>query len=96
MSVLGDKIAANILAQTAKVPSIPWSGSYGGPNDGPLEAELNDEGTIPEDIFEKVRGGDERTALGARRRSSAKRQYLVNDSSTVPREYYFARRCRCH
>lgn len=26
MSVLGDKIAANILAQTAKVPSIPWSG----------------------------------------------------------------------
>ena len=29
MSVLGDKIAANILAQTAKVPSIPWSGSFG-------------------------------------------------------------------
>jgi hypothetical protein len=27
MSVLGDKIAANILAQTAKVPSIPWSGA---------------------------------------------------------------------
>ncbi|CAN0436705.1 unnamed protein product, partial [Discosporangium mesarthrocarpum] len=26
MSVLGDKIAANILAQTANVPSIPWSG----------------------------------------------------------------------
>lgn len=35
MSVLGDKIAANILAQTAKVPSIPWSG------DG-LEAVLTD------------------------------------------------------
>lgn len=35
MAVLGDKIAANILAQTAKVPSIPWSG------DG-LEAVLND------------------------------------------------------
>lgn len=35
MSVLGDKIAANILAQTAKVPSIPWSG------DG-LEAKLTD------------------------------------------------------
>ena len=30
MSVLGDKIAANILAQTAKVPSIPCSGSFGG------------------------------------------------------------------
>jgi len=52
MSVLGDKIGANILAQTAKVPSIPWSGSYGGVDDGPLEAELTDEGTIPKDIFE--------------------------------------------
>lgn len=53
MSVLGDKIAANILAQTAKVPSIPWSGSFGGPNDGPLQAELGEDGTIPKDIFEK-------------------------------------------
>lgn len=41
MAALGDKIAANILAQTAKVPSIPWSG------DG-LTCELTDEGTIPE------------------------------------------------
>ena len=47
MSVLGDKIAANILAQTAKVPSIPWSG------DG-LVAELTAEGTIPEEIFNKA------------------------------------------
>ena len=54
MSVLGDKIAANILAQTAKVPSIPWSGSYGGPDDGPLQAELTDKGPIPEEIFEKA------------------------------------------
>lgn len=54
MSVLGDKIAANILAQTANVPSIPWSGSFGGENDGPLQANLNAEGTIPEDIFEKA------------------------------------------
>jgi len=53
MSVLGDKIAANILAQTAKVPSIPWSGSFGGPDDGPLQANLNEEGTIPPEIFEK-------------------------------------------
>jgi len=52
MSVLGDKIAANILAQTAKVPSIPWSGSYGGVDDGPLQAELTAEGTIPDDTFE--------------------------------------------
>jgi acetyl-CoA carboxylase/biotin carboxylase 1 len=54
MSVLGDKIGANILAQTAKVPSIPWSGSYGGENDGPLVAELTEEGTIPEETFEKA------------------------------------------
>jgi acetyl-CoA carboxylase/biotin carboxylase 1 len=54
MSVLGDKIAANILAQTAKVPSIPWSGSFGGENDGPLVAELTDEGTIPDATFEKA------------------------------------------
>ena len=47
MSVLGDKIAANILAQTAKVPSIPWSG------DG-LVAELNEEGTIPQETFDKA------------------------------------------
>jgi acetyl-CoA carboxylase/biotin carboxylase 1 len=54
MSVLGDKIAANILAQTAKVPSIPWSGSYGGPEDGPLQAELTEEGTIPDSTFEQA------------------------------------------
>lgn len=54
MAVLGDKIAANILAQTAKVPSIPWSGSYGGKDDGPLEANLNEKGTIPDEIFEKA------------------------------------------
>ena len=54
MSVLGDKIAANILAQTANVPSIPWSGSFGGENDGPLVAELTEEGTIPDETFEKA------------------------------------------
>eukprot|EP00434_Breviolum_minutum_P033087 symbB.v1.2.029273.t1/scaffold3008.1/size65483/2 len=47
MSVLGDKIAAGILAQTAGVPSIPWSG------DG-LTAELTSEGTIPESTFKKA------------------------------------------
>jgi acetyl-CoA carboxylase / biotin carboxylase 1 len=40
MSVLGDKIGANILAQTAKVPSIPWSGSFGGPDDGQSKKQL--------------------------------------------------------
>eukprot|EP00435_Cladocopium_sp_Y103_P009116 s859_g2.t1 len=60
MAALGDKIAANILAQTAKVPSIPWSG------DG-LTCQLTEdskgnvpcrgclvEGTIPEDVFNKA------------------------------------------
>jgi acetyl-CoA carboxylase / biotin carboxylase 1 len=54
MAVLGDKIAANILAQTANVPSIPWSGSFGGKDDGPLQADLTDEGTIPDATFEKA------------------------------------------
>ena len=53
MSVLGDKIAANILAQTAKVPSIPWSRSFGNPgDDGPLQANLQEDGTIPRETFE--------------------------------------------
>ena len=52
LSVLDDKINATILA-TANVPSIPWSGSFGGENDGPLQANLNEQGTIPDDIFEK-------------------------------------------
>eukprot|EP00930_Biecheleria_cincta_P045474 TRINITY_DN31337_c0_g1_i1.p1 TRINITY_DN31337_c0_g1~~TRINITY_DN31337_c0_g1_i1.p1 ORF type:complete len:2185 (+),score=477.67 TRINITY_DN31337_c0_g1_i1:90-6644(+) len=47
MSVLGDKIAAGILAQTAGVPSIPWSG------DG-LKAELTADGTIPDETFKKA------------------------------------------
>eukprot|EP00933_Yihiella_yeosuensis_P029464 TRINITY_DN23109_c0_g1_i1.p1 TRINITY_DN23109_c0_g1~~TRINITY_DN23109_c0_g1_i1.p1 ORF type:complete len:2264 (+),score=566.09 TRINITY_DN23109_c0_g1_i1:79-6870(+) len=47
MAVLGDKIAAGILAQTAGVPSIPWSG------DG-LQAELTKEGTIPDETFKKA------------------------------------------
>ncbi len=47
MSALGDKVAANILAQTANVPSIPWSG------DG-LSANLTEQGTIPEETFQKA------------------------------------------
>ena len=45
MAALGDKIAANILAQTAGVSSIPWSG------DG-LTAKLDENGAIPKDIFD--------------------------------------------
>ena len=61
MSVLGDKIAANILAQTAGVPSIPWSG------DG-LQADLNEEGTIPDEIFKKgcVTNAEEAAAVADR------------------------------
>lgn len=68
MYVLGDKIAANILAQTADVPSIPWSGSFGGDNDGPLKAELNDEGTIPDEIFRKAQVTTIEEALEASRK----------------------------
>ena len=35
------------MVQTAKVPSIPWSG------DG-LEASLTEEGTIPDDVFKQA------------------------------------------
>ena len=37
----------------AKVPSIPWSGSFGNPgDDGPLQANLQEDGTIPRETFE--------------------------------------------
>jgi acetyl-CoA carboxylase/biotin carboxylase 1 len=45
MSALGDKISANILAQSAGVPSIPWSG------DG-ITSKLNDEGVVPKEDFD--------------------------------------------
>lgn len=47
MAALGDKISANILAQTAKVPSIPWSGEG-------IESTLNDDGVIPPEIFKQA------------------------------------------
>eukprot|EP00612_Vaucheria_litorea_P002853 CAMPEP_0171460884 /NCGR_PEP_ID=MMETSP0945-20130129/5573_1 /TAXON_ID=109269 /ORGANISM="Vaucheria litorea, Strain CCMP2940" /LENGTH=2045 /DNA_ID=CAMNT_0011987159 /DNA_START=270 /DNA_END=6407 /DNA_ORIENTATION=+ len=61
MAVLGDKIGANILAQTADVPSIPWSG------DG-LTADLTEQGTIPEEIFNKARVSSLSEAIIAARR----------------------------
>lgn len=80
MSVLGDKIAANILAQTALVPSIPWSGSYGGPNDGPLQAELNEEGTIPDDIFEQATCRDVEEAVVAAQRIGYENGIMIKAS----------------
>jgi acetyl-CoA carboxylase/biotin carboxylase 1 len=47
MAALGDKVSANILAQTAEVPSIPWSG-------GGITSGLNEEGVIPEDVFKSA------------------------------------------
>merc|ERR1719506_1743288 len=47
MYILGDKIASTILAQSANVPCIPWSG------DG-LTAELESDGTISEETFKKA------------------------------------------
>merc|ERR1719191_1302695 len=44
MAALGDKISAGILAQTAGLPSIPWSG------DG-ITSKLNNQGVIPQEDF---------------------------------------------
>lgn len=80
MSVLGDKIAANILAQTAKVPSIPWSGSFGGPDDGPLEAELTEEGTIPDETFAKGTTRTVEEAIEAARRIGYENGIMIKAS----------------
>ena len=48
MAALGDKVSANILAQTADVPSIPWSG-------GGIKSALDPKtGEIPKDIFDSA------------------------------------------
>jgi len=80
MSVLGDKIAANILAQTAEVPSIPWSGSYGGPDDGPLQAKLTEEGTIPDDTFEMATCRNVEEAVEAARRIGYENGIMIKAS----------------
>ena len=81
MSVLGDKIAANILAQTAKVPSIPWSGSFGADeDDGPLQANLNEEGTIPDEIFEKATCRNVEEAVEAAKRIGYENGVMIKAS----------------
>ena len=47
MAALGDKVSANILAQTAHVSSILWSG-------GGIKSKLNDQGVIPKDVFDSA------------------------------------------
>ena len=56
LSFLVGKIFANIDVMSDDVPSIPWSGFCGGPDDGPPQpAEPDAEGGIPDDdIFEKA------------------------------------------
>jgi acetyl-CoA carboxylase/biotin carboxylase 1 len=80
MAVLGDKIAANILAQTAKVPSIPWSGSFGGVDDGPLEANLNEKGTIPDEIFEQATCRNVQEAIDAARKIGYENGIMIKAS----------------
>jgi len=80
MSVLGDKIAANILAQTAGVPSIPWSGSFGGEDDGPLVANLTPEGTIPQETFEKGTARTVDEAIEAARRIGYENGIMIKAS----------------
>mmetsp|Transcript_36979 Transcript_36979/g.89793 ORF Transcript_36979/g.89793 Transcript_36979/m.89793 type:complete len:2085 (+) Transcript_36979:524-6778(+) len=80
MSVLGDKIAANILAQTAEVPSIPWSGTFGGPNDGPLVAELTEDGRIPEETFAKGTARTVEEAIESARRIGYENGIMVKAS----------------
>jgi len=80
MSVLGDKIAANILAQTANVPSIPWSGSYGGKDDGPLQAELTEEGTIADEVFEKATCRNVEEAVEAAKRIGYENGIMIKAS----------------
>jgi acetyl-CoA carboxylase/biotin carboxylase 1 len=80
MAVLGDKIAANILAQTAKVPSIPWSGSFGGVDDGPLEANLNEKGTIPDEIFEQATCRNVQEAIDAARQIGYENGIMIKAS----------------
>ena len=79
MSVLGDKIAANILAQTAKVPSIPWSGSFGGDNDGPIMAKLTADGRIPKEDFGA--SNDAKASFGPPKYEDAK--FEVDGSKTI-------------
>ncbi|XP_071137494.1 acetyl-CoA carboxylase-like isoform X4 [Mytilus edulis] len=58
MWALGDKIASSIVAQTANVPTLPWSGSG-------LTVEWDEKKghrvTVPNDVFKKacVKDGDE-------------------------------------
>lgn len=54
MAALGDKISANILAQSAKVPSIPWSGDEITLDVNTRKNRPSEESIIPQDLFDQA------------------------------------------
>lgn len=54
MAALGDKISANILAQSAKVPSIPWSGDHITLDVEKRKVEAPNEDIIPSHLFKEA------------------------------------------
>jgi hypothetical protein len=53
MWALGDKIASSILAQTAGVPTLPWSGSGLEIQWSEGEQARGKQFTVPQDIYKK-------------------------------------------
>ena len=53
MWALGDKIASSILAQTAGVPTLPWSGSGLKIQWSEGEQARGKQFTVPQDIYKK-------------------------------------------
>eukprot|EP01035_Chromulina_nebulosa_P016919 gene16919-22410_t len=51
MAALGDKISANILAQSAKVPSIPWSGDHITLDVEARKRDAPNEEIVPKELF---------------------------------------------
>ncbi|CAM9556080.1 unnamed protein product, partial [Phaeothamnion confervicola] len=81
MAVLGDKIAANILAQTAKVPSIPWSGQG-------LTADLTDGPPVivPKETFTQMERAAQRLTQNIGYRGAGTVEYLYNPKEN---KFYF-------
>ena len=61
MWALGDKIASSIVAQTAGVPTLPWSGSGLSVEWDPVDLQQNKNVTVPDDLYQKgcVNNADE-------------------------------------
>jgi acetyl-CoA carboxylase/biotin carboxylase 1 len=60
MHMLGDKITSSIIAESAKVPTLPWSGSGLRVN---IPTTLNEVVDIPEKVFEAACIHDEQEAM---------------------------------